>query len=148
MVRTLLQDQRKNKRDIQRIIENKILCDVPGCGELISFYRGPYSDTKCREHSLQGKKYGGNASPDRLYTYHKIDHCDECGYNPYIDRQDIDKVEEFENALDMKNFQDKLLTVDHINGDHSDDREENCRTLCWPCHSKKTHINKDWLTSS
>ena len=37
MVRTVEQDLRKNKRDIRRIIENKILCDVPGCGELLVY---------------------------------------------------------------------------------------------------------------
>jgi len=147
MVRDLGQDQRKHKREIQRIITQDLRCDVPGCNEYISFYKGLNSDTKCREHSLQGKKYGGNASPDRLYTYHKLDHCDECGFNPYKDRQHIDKVEQFESDADMKNFQDKLLTVDHINGDHSDNRKENCRTLCHNCHNKKTHINKDWLYS-
>jgi hypothetical protein len=76
MVRTLEQDQRKNKRDVKRIIENKILCDVPGCDELVSLYRGPYSDTKCRDHQLQGIEYGGNASASRKYTYHKLDHCE------------------------------------------------------------------------
>jgi len=146
MVRTLLQDQRKNKRDVQRIIENKILCDVPGCDELISLYRGPYSDTKCRDHQLQGIEYGGNASANRTYTYHKLDHCEDCGWTPYTDP--YFKLEEFESEHDMKRCQDKMLTVDHINGNHDDNREENCQTLCDRCHKKKSHINKDWLTSS
>jgi len=143
MVRTLEQDQRKNRRDIKRIIENKILCDVPGCDELISLYRGPYSDTKCRDHQLQGIEYGGNASASRKYTYHKLDHCEGCGYNPYTDTERFN-IDMFEDEHDMKRCQDKLLSVDHINGDHSDNRKENCQTLCHTCHHIKTHINKDW----
>ena len=50
----------------------------------------------------------------------------------------------FEDEHDMKRCQDKLLSVDHINGDHSDNRKENCQTLCHTCHHIKTHINKDW----
>jgi hypothetical protein len=38
------------------------------------------------------------------------------------------------------------LQVDHINGDPSDDREENCQTLCANCHTYKTHISKDYST--
>lgn len=38
------------------------------------------------------------------------------------------------------------LQVDHVNGDPSDDREENCQTLCANCHTYKTHISKDYST--
>ena len=36
------------------------------------------------------------------------------------------------------------LDVDHINGNHKDNREENLQTLCANCHRLKTFTNKDW----
>jgi hypothetical protein len=44
----------------------------------------------------------------------------------------------------MKRCQNKLLTVDHIDGDHENNEPDNCQTLCHLCHTIKTHINKDW----
>jgi len=41
---------------------------------------------------------------------------------------------------------DGMLDVDHINGNPSDDREENCQTLCKCCHAYKTSIFRDWAT--
>ncbi|MEN6623133.1 MAG: hypothetical protein ABFD50_16500 [Smithella sp.] len=41
---------------------------------------------------------------------------------------------------------DGMLDVDHINGDPSDNREDNCQTLCKCCHAYKTWKEKDWLT--
>jgi 5-methylcytosine-specific restriction endonuclease McrA len=35
------------------------------------------------------------------------------------------------------------LDVDHINGDHKDDRDENLMTLCANCHRLKTVMNGD-----
>lgn len=37
------------------------------------------------------------------------------------------------------------LDCDHINGDHSDNREENIQTLCKCCHAIKTHMYRDYL---
>lgn len=143
MVRTVEQDLRKHKREIKRIIEHTVLCDVPGCKEMLTFYRGPYSDTKCRDHQIQGIEYGGNAYADREYTYHKKDHCEECGYNPYEDSVRFN-ISKFENKHDMKRCQNKLLTVDHKDGNHNNNSPDNCQTLCHHCHVVKTHTNKDW----
>ena len=35
-------------------------------------------------------------------------------------------------------------TVDHINGKHYDNRDENLQTLCHNCHAIKTRNNEDW----
>jgi hypothetical protein len=139
-----IKDDPKSKQERRRIIENKITCDVPGCCEFISFYKGPNSDTKCREHQLQGVDYNGNAFSDRIYTYHKKHYCEDCGYNPYEDTLRF-HLFKFENEEDMKRCQNKMLTVDHIDGDHENNDPENCKTLCHFCHSIKTHINKDWV---
>lgn len=42
------------------------------------------------------------------------------------------------------NFQ---LSVDHINGNHFDDREENHQTLCHNCHKVKSIFSKDNWTN-
>lgn len=39
-----------------------------------------------------------------------------------------------------------FLEVDHINGNSTDNREENCQTLCSSCHKIKGIQNKDHLT--
>ncbi len=59
----------------------------------------------------------------KAYTKFKKDSCEECGFVPVHSCQ---------------------LDVDHINGDHGDDSEENLRTLCANCHRLKTYLNKDW----
>lgn len=38
------------------------------------------------------------------------------------------------------------LDADHINGDPSDNREENIQTLCKCCHAIKTRDEKDYMT--
>lgn len=40
-----------------------------------------------------------------------------------------------------------LLHVDHINGDPSDNREENLQTLCVCCHTIKTALFEDYKTA-
>lgn len=142
MVRSIW-DEQKSKQERRRIIENKITCNVPGCCELVSLYKGPDSGDKCREHQLQGAVYGGNAFSDREYTYHKKYCCLICGYDPYNDTLRA-KLFKFEDEDDMKRGLNKLLTVDHIDGDHQNNEPDNCQTLCHLCHILKTHINKDW----
>lgn len=39
-----------------------------------------------------------------------------------------------------------MLDVDHKNGDPTDNRKRNLRTLCKCCHAYKTNKNKDYLT--
>jgi 5-methylcytosine-specific restriction endonuclease McrA len=52
------------------------------------------------------------------YRLHKKKVCEFCGFTPEHPCQ---------------------LDVDHINGNHSDNREENLRTLCANCHRLKSY---------
>lgn len=38
-----------------------------------------------------------------------------------------------------------MLDVDHIDGDKTNNNEENLMTLCANCHREKTWQNKDFL---
>ena len=39
---------------------------------------------------------------------------------------------------------DCQMDIDHIDGNHSNNVENNLRTLCANCHRLKTFLNKDW----
>lgn len=60
------------------------------------------------------------------YIVFKRDCCEVCGFVPKHSCQ---------------------LDVDHINGNHKDNREENLQTLCANCHRLKSLENADWKTS-
>ena len=66
----------------------------------------------------------GKRTP-KPYTRFKKGFCGFCGFVPVHSCQ---------------------LDVDHINGKHDDNREENLQTLCANCHRLKTYVNKDWET--
>ena len=51
------------------------------------------------------------------------DSCEKCGFIPEHTCQ---------------------LDVDHIDGNHYNNAEENLQTLCANCHRLKTHLNRDW----
>lgn len=70
-------------------------------------------------------RYKQKSNGRRVYAMHKGDSCEACGFIPKHPCQ---------------------LDVDHINGDHSDNRRENLQTLCANCHRLKTYLNKDWET--
>lgn len=36
------------------------------------------------------------------------------------------------------------LDLDHIDGNHKNNKEDNLQTLCANCHRLKTYLNKDW----
>lgn len=68
-------------------------------------------------------RYGMRRKGNSPYLRFRKDHCERCGFIPEHICQ---------------------LDVDHINGDHSDNREENLQTLCANCHRLKTFMNRDW----
>lgn len=73
--------------------------------------------TKC--HLARSKRNPTN----RPYQSFKKDYCEACRFVALHPCQ---------------------LDVDHINGDHEDNRSVNLQTLCANCHRFKTWLNKDW----
>ena len=49
----------------------------------------------------------------------------------------------FECATHGKELHSCMLDMDHIDGDHYHNVEENIQTLCKNCHSYKTKMNGD-----
>lgn len=60
---------------------------------------------------------------ERPYRAYLKDACELCGFVP------VNKCQ---------------LDVDHIDGNHNNNKENNLQTLCANCHRLKTYLNKDW----
>jgi hypothetical protein len=58
------------------------------------------------------------------YLMHRGDRCEQCGFIPIHPCQ---------------------LSVDHVDGDRTNNALSNLRTLCHNCHALKTHLSKDYL---
>jgi 5-methylcytosine-specific restriction endonuclease McrA len=72
------------------------------------------------------KKWNGTPGTIADYKRFKGDHCERCNFEPEDPCQ---------------------LDVDHINGDHGDNRPENLQTLCSNCHRLKTKRTAQGLYS-
>lgn len=59
---------------------------------------------------------------ERPWDFHRKDHCERCGFLPEHDCQ---------------------LTVDHMDGNRTNNEPSNYRTLCANCHNLKSFQNKD-----
>ena len=58
------------------------------------------------------------------YRAFKKDYCEQCGF---------------------KAIHTVQLDVDHIDGNHMNNQEDNLQTLCANCHRLKTHTNSDHM---
>jgi len=113
-----------------------MVCKV--CGEPNQMAYNKKSGLHC------GKCYDIEYHP---YAAHRKDYCENqdgrlgfvCTWtHPTPEQLDVmGLVEDWKGHLD----------VDHINGDPSDNRPENCQTLCKCCHPYKTAIYKDYASA-
>ena len=118
-------------------------CNVPGCGQPITAFRGPGSDSLCREHQLKQIEYGGLGKMKSMHTFHREWVCKECNVNVLDDPRLADVTDEY-----IKRRIGRML----MHGDHhgerkadgGDDTAENVKSLCVVCHAKKTALNEDW----
>ncbi len=83
--------------------------------------------TSSKGYNSRGHRVWGNKCERcrfNAYRNFKKDYCEECGFVAVHSSQ---------------------LDVDHIDGNHSNNDEENLQTLCANCHRLKTHLNKDYM---
>jgi len=93
-----------------------------------------FCDKNC--YRKYGKKFLGHSQGRRIHTptekkpkkfnyrQYKKKFCEYCKFIPIHPCQ---------------------LDVDHIDGNHNNNKLENLQTLCSNCHRLKTHINRDIL---
>lgn len=144
MIRDPSERQRKNTNDMRLALRS--VCKAPGCGQHLTLWRGPGERDYCDEHQRNFSEFGGLATSGKVYSHARIDRCEECGYTP----ADVPRVAKYKDS-DPKHYNTLIrsaLTVDHIDGDHSNNHPSNLQTLCHNCHAIKTIENGDHLTPS
>lgn len=108
------------EKNVQKKVANKLkyrpLCS--GCDDLLR--RSPEGKQKDKERI---KTY--RTETTRPYRKFVRSFCESCGFVPQHMCQ---------------------LDVDHIDGNHENNIEDNLQTLCANCHRLKTHLNKDWIS--
>lgn len=88
-------------------------------------YKPNCSTCADRRHGVYNKRVEAAAQRqwEKSYRSHKKNYCEECDFVPVHPCQ---------------------LDVDHMDGNHSNDADDNLRTLCANCHRLKTYLQKDW----
>ena len=122
--------KRSNKRQNPDFMLDCLYCKIPfiqntGKQKFCSKKCCRYYGKKFLNHSIgviknKRKRDRGYSKP---YIRYKKDFCEDCGFIPEHPCQ---------------------LDVDHKDGNHSNNSEDNLQTLCANCHRLKTFINQDW----
>lgn len=146
-------DERKSKHERSKIIVEGKTCTIPGCNELLTFFKGPGNDLFCRDHQVEQIHYGGYGRAGREHTFHRNDVCQCCG-------QDINHDPRWEKAeaffgVKLDNLQKHEVKRRYNHGDHGfrkadggDNSADNTNAYCSFCHWVKTVINNDGRKSS
>jgi hypothetical protein len=139
-------DKRKSRSAIEKQLAEGKSCVV--CGKPITQMMGPGSDRLCRKHQLESVEYkNGQGKASRPYLFHRGTSCVICGYSPAEDPEVIkykDQLDEVEYSRMLRS----LLEVNHKNGDHNDNRPENCETVCTKHHRIISIVNKHYKKKS
>jgi hypothetical protein len=148
-----LQDDVKINQDNTKLFEGhdarvqkNLTCQLSGCTNHRTLYKGPGQSKLCREHQLKLREYGGPGRLDRPWTFWKKDKCETCGHDP-----SKNPLIKHEPKQVRKILGSMMLDVDHIDstlGDRFDIQSEmnnpkNLQTLCKECHSIKTLYEGD-----
>jgi len=108
-----------------------MICNYKNCNKEFKYRSNKkFCSRNCKQKNSQSKdpkiKKRSELFFSLNYSYreHKKNHCENCGFVA------LNKCQ---------------LDVDHIDGNHNNNKLENLRTLCANCHRLKTNTNKDWI---
>jgi hypothetical protein len=138
MFRDFRKDPLKSTAEILKALTIKCHCGKP-----LTKYKGPGEQQCCRECQKNLKEYGGTGVIGVKHSHGKLRCCAKCGYTPELDPENIAAANG--DALHLNTIMRGCLEVDHIDGDHWNEKPENKQTLCVLCHRKKTMGQKDYL---
>ena len=149
-----LKETRDPKKDVKYPFISKLRelskCELDGCDNPLTHYKGPGSLSLCREHQIRQRQYGGPARRDRPWSFWKKDHCEDCGHVPHRDNPKIAELKEpARTILGMM-----MLHVDHKKagrgakrtGELGVNHPNNLVTLCQECHMLKTYLKGDHVS--
>ena len=119
-------------------------CSVDGC------------NNDCQ---VVGKRKDGTRTFRKVCQQHHVEYCASNrgmtvtewtnSFHPYRDRRK-DYCENIDGRLGFicttNVVWTGMLDVDHIDGDSSNNADENLQTLCRCCHAFKTNVNEDYKT--
>jgi hypothetical protein len=99
--------------------------DCSICGSSVTLKKSYKSKTTGTQFYRCYRKYIATKTHiERPWVLHKKDICEKCGFVPLEDCQ---------------------LTVDHIDGDKTNNELHNLMTICHNCHALKTMLNQDYF---
>ena len=139
-MRESIYDKFKTRSQLRREVGAK--CVI--CGEALTAFQGPGSDTLCRDHQLAQIDYGGVGRLSRPHSFHRNADftCDDCGWSILEDHR-LSGIEDEDKKRQVARI---LLHADHHfvrKADGGDDSKENIKSLCVVCHAKKTVLSND-----
>jgi hypothetical protein len=141
-MREIRYDQLKSKK---RLLEdhNKT-CQMVGCNNTLTLFKGPCEKIYCREHQLAHNEYGGPGVSGKPHTFQRSPDfiCPSCGWEILKDPRLADITDE-----KVKRQVARYVFHGHHGirkADGGDDSKENVKGLCVVCHGKETMLNRDY----
>jgi 5-methylcytosine-specific restriction endonuclease McrA len=97
-----------------------------------------YTKGLCACGNLQESK-GINYLGKRTYSKY----CSTCKRGK-IQKNNLLKIDKSCQKCGFKPEHPSQMDIDHIDGNHRNNSDDNLQVLCANCHRLKTHINKEW----
>jgi 5-methylcytosine-specific restriction endonuclease McrA len=138
-----IHDDWKSITERKQIFEEKRLCTLEDCQNLLTEFKGPGQEVLCREHQVEQREYGGFGRIDRPHTFHRGFVCDECGQ----DARELPVIKAIQDEVVKMRAIRSIMHGDHkqLKSEGGSDAEKNIRLLCITCHNVKTQVEQDYL---